>query len=140
MRLFHYEYARLGVKVSQTRFPGVSATAEQRNAGKQHFNSTSIAAEQDIVVNVSSWVAHVLQYNCPKAAMAMASLRREQKAELLIYDNAIPPLDMPAIRMRGYFWNIWRTYSTLYTSDNNCATSSPEMTEIDHTMHDSCVQ
>ena len=41
--------------------------------------------------------------------VAMASLRREQKAELLIYDNAIPPLDMPAIRMRGYFWNIWRT-------------------------------
>ena len=43
------------------------------------------------------------------AAAAMAKLRRERGAELLIYDNSVPATDAPIARMRGYIWEIWRT-------------------------------
>ena len=109
IKLLHFEYARLGVKVSHTRFPGVTGTPSQRDAGRTHFSPTSLARNRQAVDNTSSWVAHVMQWNTEAAAAAMAEQRRTNGAELLIYDNAIPPLDAPSFRMRTYQWSIWRS-------------------------------
>jgi hypothetical protein len=96
-------------KNESTALVQVHTTVAERNLGKQHYDASVVRSNQETVDNVSSWVAHVLQYGTAGAAAEMAVLRRENQAELLIYDNAILPLDMPAVRIRGYFWGIWRT-------------------------------
>jgi hypothetical protein len=59
---------------------------------------------------VDTWIINNRAYKAPGVAASMAQLRRERPAVVTsFYHNAIPVVDLPAIRVRSFPWQIWRT-------------------------------
>ena len=58
---------------------------------------------------VDAWVAHVTQVLTPGVLAQMSAQRKAHGAELYIYNNGVPIVDLPGARLRTFPWQIWRT-------------------------------
>jgi hypothetical protein len=59
---------------------------------------------------VDVWVVNNQAYASPGVPASLAQLRRERPSVVtLFYHNTIPVVDLPAIRVRSFPWQIWRT-------------------------------
>ena len=62
----------------------------------------------DLYPHVSAWTAESTEWRNESAQRVMAQLRRNG-SEAYIYNNGIPIIDLPAVRTRSFFWQIWAT-------------------------------
>jgi hypothetical protein len=60
---------------------------------------------------VDSWLVAIEPYSAPGVAESLAALRHERGSNVttLLYHNAVPVVDLPAIRVRSFPWQVWRT-------------------------------
>ena len=71
------------------------------------------AAVFGMLDDVNMWICDVSVYTAPGVAEALARKRRSGLANgdqvtVLMYHNAIPIVDLPAVRVRSFPWMLWR--------------------------------
>ena len=66
--------------------------------------------DPDMQALVDIWVVNNQAYRVPGVPASLAALRRGRPSVVTtFYHNSIPVVDLPAIRVRSFPWQIWRT-------------------------------
>ena len=59
---------------------------------------------------VDSWTVHIHQWQTAGVPAELARLKRSGAvSSILLYDNAVPIIDLHGARLRSQPWQVWRT-------------------------------
>jgi hypothetical protein len=77
---------------------------------QQTAGDPTVIADKDMRELVDRWLINHEPYTLPGMAESLAALRKERpNVTTLLYHNALPVVDLPAIRVRSFPWQVWRT-------------------------------
>lgn len=78
---------------------------------QQTIADPAVVADPDMRQLVDYWLVAYEPYSAAGVAESLAALRRERGTNVttLLYHNALPVVDLPAIRVRSFPWQVWRT-------------------------------
>ena len=62
----------------------------------------------DLYPHINAWTAESTEWRNASVQQIVAQLRKNG-SEVFIYDNGVPIIDLPGVRIRSFFWQIWAT-------------------------------